>query len=197
MRPFFPFSLDFFHFSKGGVEPESTKEVQSAPTRTSKNRPTCNSGNWTEMQTRPSCSSASHSTQAEYKTGDAAGVESPCEECSCTNVIGHIPPSESTACAVSESKNLWGAAQILGGGWSGSVEVVVKTTEPFLGHKWRRNPRLCLAADVRFRASIFPFFPWIFIHFPNGGVEPESTKEVQSAPTRTCKKPTPKDFPKK
>ena len=63
---------------------------------------------------RPSSSSASNSTQAEYKTEGRAGAESPCEACRYTNVIGHVPPSECTACAVSESVIFWGAAQMLG-----------------------------------------------------------------------------------
>ena len=163
---FSAFPLDFLTFVR--VEPESTKEVRKRSNKNRQKPDNCNSGKWTEMRMRPSSSSASHSTQAEYKTAGRAGAESPCEACRYTNVIGHVPPSERTACAVSESVIFWGAAQMLGWMVAVSGGVVVKTTEPCVGAKWRRNPRLCLAADVRFRASMFPPFPLIFSFFRMG-----------------------------
>ena len=81
------------------------------------------------------------------------------------------------------------------GGWSGFV-VVVKSDEDF-GHKLRRNPRLCLAADVRFRASIFcpcPMDGWFFTFSERGR---RTWVDHQSDSNENRQKTHPKDPPKK
>ena len=76
-----------------------------------------------------------------------------CEEYLYTNAICYVPPSECTACTASESMILWRAAQVLW--WKVGVCGGREKTTESLGTNGDGIHCLCLAADVRFRASIF------------------------------------------